>query len=223
MAAPNLAHEIGSHLASKGLPPTTAWLNSFLSNQRPIPLPALKQSALFKLLQTDITQTVQKSPLTAFPPDISNGETRERRIAGSFPVQILDIEDIGHSRWSQLEALEAEERGEKTKGREIIRVVPGEDDDDTPAQQQSTGPHKLLLQDVQGVSAYAMELLTIQGIDVNINIGAKLLLKDMTVARGVLLLEPKNVTVLGGKIEDLHKRWKEGRKEALRAAAREFT
>lgn len=216
-----LAQEISSHLSSKGLPPTAAWLNNFLSGQRPnVPLAALKQSAWFKIQQTDITQSVQKNPASVFPLDIANGEIRERRVAGSVPVQILDIEDIGRSRWSQAESLEAEERGEKTKGREVIRVVPGEDEGNSTPQQQSTGPHKLVVQDTQSTSVYAMELLSIQGLDLNINIGAKLLLKDVTVARGVLLLEPKNVTILGGKIEELHKKWKEGRKEALRTAAR---
>ena len=99
--------------------------------------------------------------------------------------------------------------------------MPGEDEDtSTPQQQSSTGPHKLIVQDVQGTNAYAMELISIQGLDLSINIGAKLLLKDLAVARGVLLLEPKNVTILGGKIEELHKKWKEGRKEALKASAR---
>jgi RecQ-mediated genome instability protein 1 len=222
--AVQLSQDIASHLASKGLPPTAAWLNAFLTGQRPnVPLPALKQTAWFKIQQTDITQTINKNSVAALPRDVADGEIQERRIPGSIPVQILDVEDIGRSRWSQAEALEAEERGEKTKGREIIRVVPGEDEDNSAPQQQSTGPHKLIVQDVQGTSAYAMELISIQGLDLNINIGAKMLLKDATVARGVLLLEPKNVTILGGKIEELHKKWKEGRKEALRAAARSAT
>jgi RecQ-mediated genome instability protein 1 len=223
MASANMAQEICSHLTRKGLPPTSAWLHGFLSSQRPIPLPALKESAWFKILQTDITKTVQKSPSSVFPLDVANGEIRERRVLSSIPVQVLNIEDTGRSRWSQAEALEAEERGEKTKGREIIRVVPGDYDDSSASQQQSTGPHKLVVQDAQGTSAYAMELLSIQGIDLNIGIGTKLMLKDVTVARGVVLLEPKNVTVLGGKIEDLHNRWKEGRKEALKDAARGST
>ncbi|KIW02880.1 uncharacterized protein PV09_05930 [Verruconis gallopava] len=218
MAVANLAQDIASHLTRQGLPPTTAWLNKFLSTQRQAPLPALKQSAMFKILQTDITLSLQDSPPSIFPHDIANGEIQERQVPGPIPVQILDIEDIGRSRWSQIEALEAEERGEKTKGREIIRVVPGEDDDSVDSRQQSTGPHKLLLQDSRGTSAYAMELIGIQGLDLNINIGAKLLLSNVTVARGVLLLDPRNTTVLGGKIEDLHKQWKEGRKEALRSA-----
>jgi RecQ-mediated genome instability protein 1 len=222
MAAAGLAQEIGAHLASKGLPPTTAWLNGFLSTHRPnVPVVAVKQSAWFKITQTDITQSVQKTSSSIFPLDIANGELRERRIGGTIPVQIINIEDIGHSRWSQAEALEAEDRGETRRGHEIIRVVPDEETGSTPQQTNSAGPHKLIVQDVQGTSVYAMELLSVQGLDLNISIGAKLLLRDFVVARGVILLEPRNVTILGGKIEELHKKWKEGRKEALRAAARE--
>jgi len=64
-----------------------------------------------------------------------------------------------------------------------------------------------------------MELSNVNGIGLAMNIGTKLVLKDVVVARGLLLLEPVNVTVLGGKIEELHKKWKEGRKEALKIAA----
>jgi len=117
-----------------------------------------------------------------------------------------------------VEALEAEERGETTKGREIIRVVPGEEGAE-PEVQQSTGPHKLTLQDAQGTCVYGMELTNVNGIGLSMSIGTKLVLRDIVVARGLLLLEPKNVTVLGGKIEELHKKWKEGRKEVLKAAA----
>jgi RecQ-mediated genome instability protein 1 len=133
-------------------------------------------------------------------------------------VQVLDIEDIGSSRWSQVEAIESEERGEKTKGREIIRVVASEEGE--TQQNMSGGPHKLLLQDSQGSRVYGFELFDVDGINLNMNIGTKLVLRDVTVARSTVLLDPKSVAVLGGKIEDMHKRWEEGRKEALKTAAR---
>jgi len=38
------------------------------------------------------------------------------------------------------------------------------------------------------------------------------------VARGVVLMDATTTTVLGGKIEGLHKAWKEGRKTELKAA-----
>jgi RecQ-mediated genome instability protein 1 len=51
------------------------------------------------------------------------------------------------------------------------------------------------------------------------SIGMKVVLKPGTiVARGVVLLEPATVVVLGGKIEALHKSWLENRKKDLKAA-----
>lgn len=43
----------------------------------------------------------------------------------------------------------------------------------------------------------------------------QLLLHKVKVARGVLLLEPGNAHVLGGKIEELHKEWVVTRKKKL--------
>ena len=50
------------------------------------------------------------------------------------------------------------------------------------------------------------------------SMGCKMVLRNVVVARGVVLLEPGTTTVLGGKIEGLHKAWKEGRKAELKAA-----
>jgi RecQ-mediated genome instability protein 1 len=50
--------------------------------------------------------------------------------------------------------------------------------------------------------------------------GAKLILRNVDVRRGVIMLEPGNVQLVGGKLEALDKAWKEGRKERLMAAAR---
>lgn len=133
----------------------------------------------------------------------------------------MDIEDIGCSRWSQIEAIEAAERGETTKGREIIRVVPGEDGlaTDTEATvAEKGGPHKLLLQDAKGARVYGFELSPVEGVGLNMSIGAKLVLKNVVVARGVILLEPATVSLLGGKVEAAHKLWKDGRKARLKAS-----
>lgn len=225
MASTNLAQEITTHLLSRGLHPSPTWLTTtFLPTIRPTtPLPALKQTALFRLLASDITQTLQRTPSSVFPPDIHNATIRERRLAGPIAVQVLDIEDIGRSRWSQAEALEAAERGETTKGREIIRAVPAEDGGEGPDADAdvagSGGPHKLVLQDAQGVRVFGIELTAVEGVGVGMNIGAKIVLRDVLVARGVVLLEPGSVKVEGGKIEGAHKAWKEGRKERLKSAA----
>ena len=134
-------------------------------------------------------------------------------------VQVLDIEDMSKSRWQQIEAIEALERGEGTKGREIVRVVPTEEGDDLDAgSNKSGGPHKLLLQDAKGARAYGIELRNVEGVTLSMNIGSKIALKNITIARGVILLEPATTTLLGGKIEALHKHWKENRKSDLKAA-----
>lgn len=136
-------------------------------------------------------------------------------------VQVLNVEDMGKSRWEQIEAIEALERGEGTKGREIIRVTAQEDGTEDPVTRglsMGGGPHKLLLQDTRGERVYGIELKTVEGVGVGMSIGCKIVLKGVTVARGVVLLEPRTTVMLGGKIEGLHKQWREGRKEELRKA-----
>ena len=106
-----------------------------------------------------------------------------------------------------------------TRGREIIRVVPGEvEGNGDAAASTSAGPHKLLLQDAKGLKIYALELRAIDGVSTNMNLGCKFVLRNFTVARGVIMLEPRSVQVLGGKIEALHKAWRDGRLERLKAA-----
>lgn len=219
MAAPSsLATQISNHLASRSLFPTQLWLLNFLSTQKATtPIPALKQTALFRLLASDIIQSLQSTSGTLFPSDITNAEIIERRITGPVPVQVLSVEDIGRSRWGQVEDIEAAERGETTKGREVVRVVPGEEGLSDPTG-DSSGPHKLTVQDAKGTTAYAFEMATVQGLGLNMNIGLKLLLTNVTAARGVLLLEPSCVVILGGKIDNLHKTWKDGRKDSLKVA-----
>jgi RecQ-mediated genome instability protein 1 len=221
MSAIPLANEITGHLLSKGLNVTPIWVNSFLASQRTsVPLPALKQTALFRLVQTNITSSLQHNQSSVLPANIHDATMRERKLSGPIPVQVLDMEDIGKSRWSQAELIESEERGETTRGREIIRVIPGEDASSAePAQAQTSGPHKLLLQDVKGNQVYAIELSPVPGISPAMSVGTKLVLREVTVSRGALLLEARSVTVLGGKLEELHKTWKEKRKENLRSAA----
>ena len=50
--------------------------------------------------------------------------------------------------------------------------------------------------------------------------GIKLVLRNVDVRRGVVMLEPGSVQVVGGKLEALDKAWKEGRKERLMNAAK---
>ncbi|KAK8186674.1 hypothetical protein BC567DRAFT_205851 [Phyllosticta citribraziliensis] len=240
----NLNQEITTHLASKGLHPTPQWLSAFLSTVRPTTAPAaIKQTALFRLLASDITSSLARSSSSTFPPNILDGTAKQRILPGPLVVQVLDVEDVGRSRWSQVEELEAQARGETTKGREIIRVVDVEGGGQEGSAQTQTqtqqggahaaggggnavaatanrGPHKLLVTDAAGTRAYGFELFAINGVGTHMGIGAKLVLRNVVVARGMLLLEPKTTTTLGGKVDALHKAWHEGRMERLKEAAK---
>ena len=183
------------------------------------PLPALTSTALFRLLSSDITTSLSSDAHHCLLNDIHNVHVKECRLQGPIVVQLMGIEDMSKSRWEQIEAIEALERGEGTKGREIIRVTATEDNDDSSAaNNKGGGPHKLSLQDAQGTCIYGIELRDIKGVGLGISIGCKMILRNVLVARGVLLLEPANTTLLGGKIEALHKAWKENRKAELKAA-----
>jgi RecQ-mediated genome instability protein 1 len=179
----------------------------------------LKQTALFRLLATDITASLSQPANTVFPRDILNGKSQSRHVAGPLICQVLDIEDIGQSKWAQVESIEAKERGETTKGREVIRVVPGDENAPVAPVSESRGPFKLLLQDSKGLKVYALDLNGVRGLNVSMSMGTKLLLRNCDVRRGVIMLEPVHVQILGGKIEALDKLWREGRKERLIAAA----
>ena len=219
--ASNLVQQISTQLkTTKSLNPSHAWLTTFLTTQKSTtPLPALTSTALFRLLASNITETLDRTPSTCYPPDLSNVSIKERRLPGPIVVQALTVDDMSKSRWEQIEAIEALERGEGTKGREIIRVVPTEDEDGAnTGVQKGGGPHKLLLQDAQGRRIYGIELKHIEGVGLGMNIGCKLVLRGALVARGVILLEPDTTSLLGGKIETLHKAWKENRKADLKAA-----
>ncbi|KAH7394054.1 hypothetical protein DE146DRAFT_660609 [Phaeosphaeria sp. MPI-PUGE-AT-0046c] len=220
--AASLAAELTQHLNARHLHPTAAWMQSFLTTTRPnTPLPAVKQTAGFRILGTDITSSLDPPANSVFPPDILRGTIQSRIVIGPLVCQVLDIEDIGNSRWSQVEAIEAKERGETTKGREVVRVIEQENDDPSAAAAptHSRGPFKLLLQDAKGLKIYAFDITGIDGLNTSMSIGAKLLLRNVDVRRAVVMLEPSNVQILGGKLEALDKAWKAGRKERLINAA----
>lgn len=221
-------------LNTRSLPVSTTWISNFLAsisqNQQKAPPSALAQTALFRLLTTDFTKTLSTSTSsTLLPRDISDPSIKERRISGPVPVQVLDIEDVGSSMWSQVEKIEQVERGEMIRGREIVRNVNVDDADNTnegtannasrsTGNSTSNGPHRLILQDAVGTKVVAMEYKDINGVSIEkLSIGAKLVLKDTTVARGMALLAPETVTLLGGKIESWDTTWRQKRKEVLLA------
>lgn len=229
-SADQIAAQIQS---SKGLCASQAWISAFIASngQRNIPASALAKTAIFRILASDFRESLSTNPTSVFPSNIFDPSIQERRLHGPIPVQVLDIEDIGASLWSQVEAIERVERGEAIRGREIVRTISvGEDQEATEnngSGNQATrgadgsgsvggGPHRLVLQDANGLRAIAIEMHNIEGISTEkLSIGAKLLLQNATVARGMILLNPTSTTLLGGKIDSLDRPWKEGRKARL--------
>ncbi|KAL1958947.1 hypothetical protein VTO42DRAFT_3500 [Malbranchea cinnamomea] len=243
MSNNNAQSYITDHLlTTKSLPVSQAWLTQFLSTQ-PVssrPLSSLTRTALFRLLSSDFTKSLSsQNSAHLLPTDVADPVFKERRIVGPVPLQVLDIEDIGTSLWSQIEALERVERGEQLRGREIIRTVtrdPGGGDLDAVTNGgnsglnaastttgdilgvSSNGPHRLVLEDAKGTKVVAIELKRINGIAVEkVPIGTKILLKNATLARGMILIEPANVEILGGKIDIMDKEWRAQRKARLLA------
>jgi RecQ-mediated genome instability protein 1 len=142
--------------------------------------------------------------------------------ADGIVVQVLDITDITSSLGDSLERLEMTERGEAMRGREVIRIVPGENDNENPgasgeARGGGRSMHKLLVEDAAGRRVWGFELTPVTGVKVGMNIGAKILLRGCTVARGVILMTAGTATVMGGKVEALQKAWVDGRKETLKS------
>ncbi|KIX00927.1 uncharacterized protein Z518_09992 [Rhinocladiella mackenziei CBS 650.93] len=115
------------------LPVNVQWLSSSLSSrgQNLTPLPALVSTAHFRILASDITASLlPRSAADAFPENVADVNIKERRLEGTVIVQVLDVIDVGSSKWSQVEAIERIERGEEVRGREVIRTVDVMTDDE---------------------------------------------------------------------------------------------
>ncbi|KAJ2995105.1 hypothetical protein NUW58_g1366 [Xylaria curta] len=244
----DLPAQIRSGLQGQGLPPPSiAWIKTAMPNRNPLPpLPALIATVKTRFLAADLTNpALFDSPAPAFPPNASNPEVREVKLTWDIPVQVLDIENLSKSKWEQVEELEAIARGEQTRGREIIRLPTGDEEDEFAVDGQATqsainGPerpglqgkggsapaatrsstHRLVLQDCKGQRLYGLELKRIDRIGIGtLNIGEKFILKRGAIlARGMLLLDPATCTILGGKVEAWQKDWVEGRLTRLREA-----
>ncbi|KAK3384970.1 hypothetical protein B0H63DRAFT_175516 [Podospora didyma] len=256
----DLATQLQTALRTQSIPvPSLTWLTTLATARTPPPpLASLIATARARLLASDLTSlglldegyraSHSLPPITSAT---SIQTPKETRLPVDVVVQIVDLENITRSRWEQVEELEAIERGEQTRGREVIRLpltLSDEEDggggcgggcggglgDDAATQrlpgstaaatataaQPKNATHKLVLQDSRGQRVYALELKRVERIAVGkTNIGEKILLKSGTkVARGVVMLEPSQCVVLGGKVEAWHKAWVEGRLERLREA-----
>lgn len=216
-------------LASQSFPaPSVPWTTTLTSRVPTPPLPSLIATAKARLLAADLTTPGLLDPSTSALP-ASDAATPETALAHDVPCQVLDIENLGLSRWEQVEELEAVARGEQTTGRRVIRIAPAEEDEydnvdegsgRAQPQQRKNATHRLVLQDWKGRRVYAMELRRVEKIGVgNTSIGEKVMLKAGTViARGTVLLEPEKCTMLGGKIDGWQKSWVDGRISRLKEA-----
>jgi RecQ-mediated genome instability protein 1 len=240
MANPPTLAQLTASLTSLGLPtPHPSFLSPILANglQKKTPLPGLIATAKLRLLCADFSSPLilASSPAPpAFPPNITDVKIPARKLDRDVVVQVLDVEDIGKSKWSQIELLESVRKGETTKGREVIRVVPNEENRlPSSASTQAIGtqaagrqgeggkegPFKLLMQDCKGNRVYGFELHKVQKVEYppGMGIGCKILLKrGSQIARGMVLLEPEKTVVLGGRIDGLDKAWREGWEQRLR-------
>ncbi|KAL6813859.1 hypothetical protein J3E69DRAFT_348025 [Trichoderma sp. SZMC 28015] len=225
-------------LAQSLPPPSQTLLTTLTSRSPPPPIPSLLATAKARLLASDLTNTsgtVVDPSMPVFPPNIDSATVQESTISQNTHVQVLDIENLSLSRWEQVEELEAIERGERTRGRQVIRVT-DEDNGEADVSSSSAGQtqasraggaaasgganavHRLVLQDGRGKKVFAVELKRISGIGIGkTHIGEKILLRaGAVVARGTILLTPETCTLLGGKIEAWHEAWMEGRLARLR-------
>ncbi|KAL0631931.1 hypothetical protein Q9L58_009185 [Maublancomyces gigas] len=218
-----------SHFTSSlHLHPRPTWLTQTLSSQRQLPTgPALLASLKFRILASDITESLQPHANLCFPPTTHDGDVISVTLPGPIAVQVVAVEDVGVSRVEQIDKIEMAERGEIQRGREVIRVVPEIDGVETQVegggvgqgeQKVKTGPCKVLLEDAGGRRVYGIELKPVEGIKSDMAIGAKLVLRHVVVTRGLLLLTPATTTFLGGKIEVMNQAWLASRKQTLQTA-----
>ncbi|PTB77266.1 hypothetical protein M440DRAFT_52235 [Trichoderma longibrachiatum ATCC 18648] len=233
----DLISQLRRSILALSLPAPSQTLLTTLTTSRspPPPIQSLVATAKARLLASDLTSTslIDPSSIATFPPDIDSAGVAEAKLPQNVHVQVLDVENLSASRWEQVEELEAIERGERTRGREVIRVTAEEDDDgaDSSTTQGSSSStragvgagganavHRLVLQDRQGKRVYAVELKRIQGIAVGKTlIGEKMMLRaGAVVARGTVLLAPETCVLLGGKVDAWHEAWAEGRLARLR-------
>ena len=172
-----LPAQISAHLATTlSVTPSSTWLAGFLSTQKPTtPLSSLLATARHRLLHSDIIASLAPAASTTFPVDVHDAERRERRLPGPLAVQVLVADNLSQSRWTQIEALEARERGEGTRGREVVRAVPAAEDGepDPVGAGGEGGTCRLLLQDAKGVKVWGLELKSVQGVKVGMGIGSK--------------------------------------------------
>ncbi|KAJ6786132.1 hypothetical protein PWT90_04867 [Aphanocladium album] len=242
----DVAGQLRAALAAQSLPPASHSFLAALVDSRtpPPPTASLIATAKARILACDLAKSgggaiLDGAAVGCFPAELGSARAEEVKLARDVHVQVVDVENLSLSRWEQIEELEAVERGERTRGREIVRVTADEDADEDAARAAGTqsrggshlqanqqaqaarnAVHRLTLQDGKGKTVYAIELKRMDRIGIGkTNIGEKMLLRAGTVvARGSVLLTPDKTVFLGGKVEAWHEAWMNGRLARLKAA-----
>lgn len=178
--APSIDTLLSHFTSTLRLHPRPTWLSQSLSSQRQLPAgPALLASLKFRILASDITESLQPHANLCFPLSAHDSDAKSVTLPGPIAVQVVAVEDVGVSRVEQIDRIEMAERGEIQRGREVIRVVPEGDGVGTQAgavqgeQKVKTGPCKVLLEDAGGRRVYGIELKAVEGVRSDMAIGAK--------------------------------------------------
>ncbi|EMR10884.1 hypothetical protein PNEG_01030 [Pneumocystis murina B123] len=178
----------------------------------------LEQQIIQYLLNSDIKKSLTFQ--SCLPADIF--DKHNQVLPGPYCLQIIHVQDIGISIFNQLEYLEQFDESGTIKSYNVIwNNLSDIDDDeildtDKPASKKFC---KLLLEDSSGLCVWAIEHKPIKHIHIGINLGTKILLKNILVLRGVLILNPSNITFLGGQIFELNKNYfPSGLKNQLKSA-----
>lgn len=230
-SSPSLALTLQNALHPTSLPlPSLSWLhhNVLPTRHPPPPLASLLATARTRLLALDLTTPDLLDATYAATHILPRTQINNPEIDGvcrltrDVVVQVLDVENLSRSRWEQVEELEALERGEGTRGREVVRVEATPDEDAVPvvAGGGEKATHRLVLQDCAGQRVFAVELGRVERVGVGrTSMGEKMMLKKGTkIARGVVLLEGELCQVIGGKVEEWHKDWVKERLGKLKGA-----
>nr|XP_019959033.1 PREDICTED: recQ-mediated genome instability protein 1 isoform X1 [Paralichthys olivaceus]XP_019959034.1 PREDICTED: recQ-mediated genome instability protein 1 isoform X1 [Paralichthys olivaceus] len=157
----------------------------------------INQQALDQWLMTDLRDL----DYPALPEGLA--EAQKTELSGIFCVQVDSLLDVSQPAYSQLQKL----RGTDCTNDEVSAVT-----QTTQRSWEARPTRMLLLQVTDGVqSLEAMEYQPIPALSTALRPGAKLQLQGQMVCRlGMLLLGPSNVNILGGEVEDLVDRNKQG-------------
>lgn len=209
----DLSGQLRAALAAQSLPsPSPSFLTTLTTSRTPPPpLPSLLATAKARILACDLSSSIPAlldASLPCLPPSADDPRVEQVVLSTPVHVQLLDVENLAQSRWEQVEEIEAIERGEKTRGREVVRVA--NEDSEAPAAAGGNATHRLVLQDAKGQRIYALEMTRMSakiGVGKNL-IGEKMLLRAGTViARGTVMLTQDKVVFLGGKVDAWHENW----------------